>query len=73
MRVQAPPVIEAGEQMLADTVHPQHSEPEEIMLSKPRMAQLPLSEALAVQRRRHTLRRQVHGVTFRHSYLSTAR
>src|SRR5690349_11951035 len=73
MRVQAPPVIEAGEQMLADTVHPQHREAGEVMLSKPRMAQFSPGEMLPAQRRRHPLPRQVHGVTFRHSYLSTAR
>jgi hypothetical protein len=73
MGVQAAPIIETGEQVLADTVHPQRGEPGEVMLSKSRMAQFPSSEALAVQRRRHTLRRQVHGVTFGHSYLNTTR
>jgi hypothetical protein len=73
MRVQASPIIETGEQVLADTVHPQHGKPGEVMLSKPRMAQFASNEALATQRRRHPLPRQVHGVTFRHSYPSTAR
>jgi hypothetical protein len=67
--MQTSPIVETGEQVLSDAVYAEDSEPREIMLSQPWMAQLASGEARAAQRGRHTLGRQIHGVAFGHGYL----
>jgi hypothetical protein len=73
MRVQASSVIETGKKVLADAVYAKHGPPRQIMFGEPRMAQFPPGKALAAQRRRHPLGRQVHGVAFWHQAAPGAR
>src|ERR671917_43637 len=69
MRMQTSPIVETGEQVLPDAVYAEDCKPRKIMLSQPWMTQLASDQALAAQRGRHTLGRQIHGVAFRHGYL----
>jgi hypothetical protein len=67
--MQTSPIVETGEQVLPDAVYAEDCKPRKIMLSQPWMTQLASDQALAAQRGRHTLGRQIHGVAFGHGYL----